>query len=209
ILTIQVVSRMRRLGHTIQPKDIFKYQTIASLSAAIGQGTDSRVSGEQGILSGSFGLLPIQSWYLEKEQPAISHFNQSVLLKIKKDITPAVLQAALDQLMIHHDALRLGFEKETGQWQQCYTATGSRLATDNLQDVTAVELPEKINAREDEHQQSLTIDQGQVVRMVLMQTPESEETNRLLMVVHHLAIDGVSWRIILEDLEQLLSALMR
>src|SRR6185437_16202323 len=139
ILTIQVVSRMRRLGHTIQPKDIFKYQTIASLSAAIGQGTDSRVSGEQGILSGSFGLLPIQSWYLEKEQPAISHFNQSILLKIKKDITPAVLQAALDQLMIHHDALRLGFEKETGQWQQCYTATGSRLATDNLQDVTAVE----------------------------------------------------------------------
>ena len=78
ILTIQVVSRMRRLGHVIQPKDVFNYQEIASLSAAIGRGMENEVTGEQGVLSGSFGLIPIQSWYLEKERADLSHFNQSV-----------------------------------------------------------------------------------------------------------------------------------
>ena len=84
ILTIQVVSRMRRLGHIPRPKDIFNYQEIASLSEAIRRRTEKEVKGEQGILTGSFGLLPIQSWYLEKERAEASHYNQSVLLKINK-----------------------------------------------------------------------------------------------------------------------------
>src|SRR5258708_38546122 len=103
---------MRRLGHIIQPRDIFTYQEIAGLSAAMKRNTGSGVSGEQGTLSGTFGLLPIQSWYLEKEPRELSHFNQSVLLKIDKRVTAEVLQSALDQLRSQHDALRLSFKKQ-------------------------------------------------------------------------------------------------
>ena len=72
ILTIQVVSRMRRLGHTIQPKDIFNYQTIGGLSEQLSRGTEKTSTGEQGLLSGTFGLVPVQAWYLEKEQADIA-----------------------------------------------------------------------------------------------------------------------------------------
>ena len=208
ILTIQVVSRMRRLGYVMQPKDIFNYQIIASLSEALGRNMESAVTGEQGILSGSFGLLPIQLWYLEKEPTAVSHFNQSVLLKINKSISAEILQASLDQLRLQHDVLRLSFKKQEGIWEQEYGNTHLELSVENLQEVAADSLSGQIGKTADRYQRSLSIEQGQLMRVVLMKTPESEEANRLLIVIHHLAVDGVSWRILLSDIEQLLSGFM-
>src|SRR5258708_6791212 len=198
---------MRRLGHIIHPKDIFTYQEIAGLSEAMKRNTGSGVSGEQGELSGTFGLLPIQSWYLEKEPRELSHFNQSVLLKIDKKITAVMLQKVLDQLRSQHDALRLSFKKSEGSWQQEYSSEPLELSVEEL-DTTKGSIAEQIRARADKYQRSLSITEGQLMRMVLMQTPEAEEANRLLMVIHHLGVDGVSWRILLEELDQQLSAIM-
>jgi amino acid adenylation domain-containing protein/non-ribosomal peptide synthase protein (TIGR01720 family) len=208
ILTIQVVSRLRRLGYIIQPKDIFNNQVIASLSDLISRGTDNKITGEQGILTGSFGLIPIQSWYLEKEPADISHYNQSVLIKINKNVTEQILQSVMDQLTSHHDALRLVFKKVKGLWQQEYSAAELKLDVDDLQDTSRDKLAETIGDLANKYQQSLAIDRGLLMRMVLMKTPAAESENRLLMVIHHLAVDGVSWRIILEDLEQLLGSFM-
>ena len=207
ILMIQVVSRMRRLGYIMQPKDIFNYQDIAGLANAISRGLDSVVIGEQGILNGSFRLLPIQSWYLEREQADVSHYNQSVLLKIHKGITAEVLQQVLDSLLLQHDALRLVFKKNEGEWVQEYGAGHLELSVEDLQDIGETNLAEKVGACGDKYQRSLSIEDGVLMRMVLMQTPEKEEANRLLIVIHHLAVDGVSWRILLSDLEHLLDGL--
>ena len=208
ILTIQVVSRMRRSGYTMQPKDIFNYQEIAGLSQAILRRDEREVIGEQGILSGSFGLLPIQVRYLEQDRADALHYNQSVLLKINKSITAGVLQTTLDQLRWHHDALRLEFKKSDGIWQQEYGINQLELSVEDLQDIGGDSLADEINDRANVHQQTLSIEQGQLMRMVWMQTPETEESNLLLIVVHHLAVDGVSWRILLEDMEQLLEGQM-
>ena len=135
ILTIQVVSRMRRSGYIMQPKDIFNHQAIAGLSDQIRQGTGSIATGEQGVLSGTFGLVPIQSWYLEKEPAELSHFNQSVLLKIDKSITAATLQTAFEQLLLQHDALRLVFEKSNNTWQQRYGTIQPQLAQEDLREI--------------------------------------------------------------------------
>jgi amino acid adenylation domain-containing protein/non-ribosomal peptide synthase protein (TIGR01720 family) len=205
ILMIQVLSRMRRLGHVI-PKDIFNYQEIASISDAIERGI-SNAPEEQRVLSGPFGLVPIQSWYLQREQADVSHFNQSVLLKIDKKITAEVLQAALDSLMLQHDALRLLFEKNTGVWRQEYGSAQTKLYVEDLQHVTEDILTEEISVCADKHQRSLSIEQGRLLQMVLMQTPGGAEANRLLIVIHHLGVDGVSWRILLSDLEHLLDGL--
>jgi amino acid adenylation domain-containing protein/non-ribosomal peptide synthase protein (TIGR01720 family) len=208
ILTIQVVSRMRRLGHIIQPKDIFNYQSIATLSEVLKHGINNGISGEQGILSGIFSLIPIQSSYFEKEQKEISHFNQSILLKINKKITIAMLQAALDNLRSQHDALRLVFKKSEGIWQQEYGMEHLQLNVEDLTGASKESLAEKVKIQADKYQRSLSIEHGQLMRMVLMQTPEHEEADRLLIVIHHLGVDGVSWRILLEDLERLLSGLI-
>jgi amino acid adenylation domain-containing protein len=87
IITIQAVSRARRFGYELKPKDIFIHQTIAGLSEAVAERAASVVTGEQGILKGESGLLPIQQWYFESAEKNVSHFNQSVLLSIDKNIS--------------------------------------------------------------------------------------------------------------------------
>ena len=208
ILTIQVVSRMRRLGYILQPKDLFNYQEIGVLSEAMKRSLASGVSGEQGELSGTFGLLPVQSWYLEKEPREISHFNQSVLLKIDKRITAEVLQTALDRLRSQHDALRLSFKKQEGVWRQEYENGPLALSVEDLQETGKESLAAQIGRSADNYQRSLSIEEGDLMRMVLIRTPETEEANRLLIVIHHLGVDGVSWRILLEDIDEQLSGLM-
>jgi amino acid adenylation domain-containing protein/non-ribosomal peptide synthase protein (TIGR01720 family) len=209
ILTIQVVSRMRRLGYLLRPKDIFNYQEIAGLSAAISRGMNSVVAGEQGVLGGSFGLVPIQSRYLERESAEASHFNQSILLKVDKGISIETLQLVLDQLTLHHDALRLIFKRNEGIWHQEYGTRQLQLDVDILDGGAGESLPEMITSHAGVYQRSLSIEEGILMRMALLQTAESEDANRLLIVIHHLAIDGVSWRILLEDLEHMLNSLQK
>jgi non-ribosomal peptide synthase protein (TIGR01720 family) len=59
----------------------------------------------------------------------------------------------------------------------------------------------------DQYQRSLDIEKGEIAKFVLVQTPQTEANNRLLIVIHHLSVDGVSWRILLEDIELLLTAI--
>jgi len=207
ILTIQVVSRMRRHGYELRAKDIFIHQTISRLSVAITERSQLEASGEQGMLRGLSGLLPIQQWYLEKNTAAISHYNQAILLGIKKSVSETTLTKVIEQLTRQHDALRFSYKKMDEGWQQEYTISSGVVVTENLQMATTETMAALIKENADRHQRLLDIEKGELVRVVLMQTPATESHNRLLLVIHHLAIDGVSWRIILEDLEQLLNTI--
>ncbi|QEM10872.1 non-ribosomal peptide synthetase [Mucilaginibacter rubeus] len=202
ILTIQVVSRARKYGIEIQPKDIFYHQVIARLAEAVHKNGAGKIKTEQGTLNGDVGLLPIQQWYLEQHQTEISHYNQAVLLSIDKNISVVTLQTCFDALVAYHDALRLQYGNTNGNWEQHYgTAKVEVLVEDltNVQDLTA-----GISAYANEYQRSLSITEGRLINVVLMKTADNETANRLSIVVHHLAIDGVSWRIILNDLNTLL-----
>ena len=207
ILTIQVVSRARRLGFNLQPKDLFIHQTIGRLSAAIVERSGANVVGEQGILTGLSGLLPIQQWWLEMDQAEIAHFNQSVLLGLDKVITASELGQAIEQLMEHHDALRFKYYQQDNKWQQEYGTYIGEVITEDFQSTPPGLLGSTITETASAHHRSLDLEKGELIRIALMQTPASEAENRLLIVIHHLAIDGVSWRILLEDLELLLSGL--
>ena len=115
IITIQVVSRARRMGYELAPRDIFLHQTIRKLSQALlGRGRGASL-GEQGLLEGGCGLLPIQHWYFEQEQTNYDHFNQSVLLGIAKDIGVSELSGAVKRLLGQHDVLRFRYQR--GAWR--------------------------------------------------------------------------------------------
>ena len=205
ILTIQVVSRLSRLGYNIQPKDIFVNQTIGQLSKIIESRSADNVVGEQGILSGQSGLLPIQQWYLQQDQKEVSHFNQSLLLAIDKSVSPEVLGQAFIDLFNQHDALRFTYKRNADGWVQQYGSTQPQLFVEKIQEINAQGLAKAITDLADKYQRDLSIEDGDIVRAVLIQPPAEESLNRLLLIIHHLAIDGVSWRILLEDLEALLS----
>jgi amino acid adenylation domain-containing protein/non-ribosomal peptide synthase protein (TIGR01720 family)/FkbM family methyltransferase len=210
IITIQVVSRARREGYELQIGDVFTYQTIARLSSLLEQRSNASVSssGEQFLLSGASGLLPVQQWYFEKKPEEISHFNQCILLGIDKAVTESVLKRAIEELSSHHDALRFKYYKKDGSWHQVYDYELKSVTVENLQAVPDSLLSSTITESADRFQRSLDIEKGDLVRVVLMQTPASETANRLLIAIHHLAVDGVSWRILLEDLEHLITGIL-
>ncbi|MBK8551807.1 MAG: AMP-binding protein [Ignavibacteria bacterium] len=207
IITIQVLSRARRMGYELKPRDIFIHQTISNLSVIIEERSASAITGEQGFLTGRSGLLPIQHAYFEEAGENISHFNQSVMLTIDKKVTQEILSSAVGKLTAHHDALRFRYKREDGQWIQEY---GEEICALNITDLSFVSddtLSKQIKENADKYQRSLNIKKGEIAKFVLIQTPEKETHNRLLIVIHHLATDGVSWRILIDDLEMLLSEL--
>jgi amino acid adenylation domain-containing protein/non-ribosomal peptide synthase protein (TIGR01720 family) len=205
ILTIQVVSRASRLGYSLQPKDIFTHQTISALALALAQKNQSEIKAEQGKLQGELGLIPIQSWYLETAKEHVSHFNQSVILALNKQIDSSMLEECFRVISNFHDSLRLVFRKEDGSWIQQYGHGGISLQTEDLQLLSADEIPGKIFELSALVQQSLSIENGILAKAIWIKMPEKVSRNRLLIVIHHLAVDGVSWRIILEDLQVLIT----
>ncbi|MBC9909503.1 non-ribosomal peptide synthase/polyketide synthase [Chitinophaga varians] len=203
IITIQAVGRIRRAGYELQPRDMFVHQHIAALAAHIQTHAGRAVTGEQGTLTGASGLLPIQQWFLNIDTAVLNHFNQSVLLGIDKKVALEVLTPAIQQLINHHDALRFVYHQQGNLWQQEYGPYEGKPEVVDLRSVAAAQLPAAITATADRYQASLDI-KGTLVQAVLILTPEAEVANRLFIVVHHLAVDAVSWRILLEDLQQLL-----
>ena len=113
--------------------------------------------------------------------------------------------------MIRHDALRLSFEKQDNQWEQSYTSQGLQLATDDLKNSTKADLSKSITGRAAHYQQSLDIQAGPLLPDGIDgNAAKRRETNRLLMVIHRLGRRrGMAWRILLEDLEELLSTISK
>jgi amino acid adenylation domain-containing protein/non-ribosomal peptide synthase protein (TIGR01720 family) len=145
-------------------------------------------------------LTPIQRWFLDGERVAPHHFNQSMLLEANGVQAPP-LRAALIALLAHHDALRLRFTHDGAGWQQrCDAPTGEAPLVEIDLSTLAPEAQEAALAREaDRLQACLSLSHG-LVRAALF--VRGARPARLLLAIHHLVIDGVSWRILLEDLER-------
>jgi amino acid adenylation domain-containing protein/non-ribosomal peptide synthase protein (TIGR01720 family) len=152
ILTIQVVSRASRMGYSLQPKDIFTHQTISALALALAQKNQSEIKAEQGKLQGELGLIPIQSWYLETAKEHVSHFNQSVLLTIDKQITPEQLEQSLELIIAQHDSLRLQFIKTEQGYRQSYGSSKSSLQIEDLHKTSKEQLTHAIEALSQSYQ---------------------------------------------------------
>ena len=197
ILSIQVVSRARQVGIHFTPKDLFRFQTVQTLAEAA-QDTPHREAAaiEQGPLSGSAGLTPIQHWFFDGRDTGLNHWNQALLLEPTEVIDPARLEAALEQLLAHHDALRLSFHRDGTSWSAEYRAPEP--FHDLLWHRQAATEAGRLELFESA-QRSLDIERGPLLRAVLTEGPGSEQ--RLLVAIHHLVVDGVSWRVLLEDLQ--------
>jgi len=211
ILTIQLVSRARREGLEFQVVDIFSTQTIAKLASLIDHRLNSakEVLGEQGVLNGESGLLPIQQWYFAKRHNSISHYNQSVLLKLNKTVVESDLIKMLESVAMFHDALRFKYFQLDGQWHQEYGNSTIVLHTEDFHLSPSATIMDSITKIVNEQQKSLSLEKGNLVKVIWFKMPEVYQENLLFFAVHHLAIDGVSWRILVEDMEMILSGIKR
>jgi non-ribosomal peptide synthase protein (TIGR01720 family) len=201
ILSIQVVSRARQAGLRLTAKDIFLHQTIGELAPHV---TAARTDdGEQPVV-GPLPLTPIQHWFFAAERRNPHHFNQSALVELTGDVDEDALRAALDALLTHHDALRMRFEQVDGEWRQHNPPPGAAGAAGprrhDLSGMDAVGQDSAMERIADEIHASFDLGNSPLLRGALfVRGPERPPS--LLLVAHHLVIDGVSWRILLDDLE--------
>ncbi|MDF2796222.1 MAG: pvdJ, partial [Pseudomonas orientalis] len=197
IISIQVVSRARQVGVHFSPKDLFQHQTVQSLAAVAREGGGA-VLLDQSALSGELLLLPVQQAFFADDIPQRHHWNQSVVLQPHQPLQASLLVAALEALIVHHDALRSTFVQGLAGWSAAYRGPHLHQADQVLWQTTLNTL-EELEALGEEAQRSLDLEAGPLLRAVLAQLADGSQ--RLLLVIHHLVVDGVSWRILLEDLQ--------
>ena len=200
ILSIQIISLARREGLKITPKLLFAHQTVAGL-AAVAEVAEN-AGGKEEVVSGDVPLTPIEHWFFEQNLEEPHHYNQAFMFEVAEKMDRLLLEAALKEVSRHHDALRLRFAREGNRWRQFYSAADDAPV---LQWMSLGRLPadaqrQSIESAAISTEAGLNLEHGPLWRVAYFSL-DSAEPDRMLIVVHHLAVDGVSWRPLLEDLE--------
>jgi non-ribosomal peptide synthase protein (TIGR01720 family) len=208
ILAIRLVSKARRAGLHFSVQDLFQHQSVAAL-AGVAQTTRVEAPGALPP-PGDVPLTPIQHWFFSLPLGRRHHFNQAVLLEARRRLDPALVEAAVAHLLGHHDALRLRFERDGSRWRQYYAESQelSEVCTRfDLSGLSGAAASRRLEREADLLQRRLDPERGPVLRVACFEMGE-DEPQRLLLVAHHLVIDGVSWRVLVEDLEGCCRALL-
>ena len=200
IQSIQIVSRARQKGIDLSPRMMLRYQTIAELASAAASEpvADQRPSRAS---DSAAEWTPVQRWFQELVLPQPHHFNQSVLLELDAALDLEHVRLAMEALVHQHAVLRTCFRKEAKGWkkQPCPPSQWTAIEVVDLRGKDAGAAAAMTEGVADRVQASLDLTSGVVVRAVYFDTDPGMAT-RLLLVIHHLAVDGVSWRILLDDL---------
>ncbi|PSM45369.1 non-ribosomal peptide synthetase [Streptomyces dioscori] len=203
ILSIQIVSRARRTGLALTTKDVFRHQTVAELALRVAESAPRPASGTDETVPAEAPLTPIQRWYLDHRRPGDAlRFTMTQRLELALGADPSALEQAVDALVYRHPALRTSFRHTEDGWHQQVLpqaphAVFTSYDTSHLDDP---ELEAQVQRAADAAQGALDPTEGRVVRVLLFDRGP-ERPAQLLLTVHHLAVDGVSWRILLGDLE--------
>ncbi|MFD0305959.1 non-ribosomal peptide synthase/polyketide synthase [Streptomyces sp. NPDC127119] len=203
ILSIQIVSRARRTGLALTTKDVFRHQTVAELALRVAESEPRPTSGTDDSVPAEAPLTPIQRWYLDHRRPGDTlRFTMTQRLELAVGTDLSALEQAVDALVSRHPALRTRFRHTEDGWcqqvlPQAPHAVFTRYDTSHLD---APELEAQVQRAADAAQRALDPTEGRVVRALLFDRGP-ERSAQLLLTVHHLAVDGVSWRILLGDLE--------
>ncbi len=199
IQSIQIVSRARQEGIWLTPRLMLRHQTVAELATA----ATASASTETPLLADrtdGVEWTSIQRWFHELDQPEPHHFNQAILLEVDDDLEPDHLRQAIEALVRQHPALRTCHQRHGEMWSQHESVPSTWAAIETVRLGGSFDSTERLASDvADRAQASLDLASGAVIRAVVFDTDPGQPT-RLLLVIHHLAIDGVSWRILLQDL---------
>ncbi|MCY9190590.1 condensation domain-containing protein, partial [Bacillus mojavensis] len=202
IKALQVSARLAAEGWSMTIQDLFRYPTVHELSGHI---TPLTSQAEQRPIEGEADLTPIQNRFFDQRHAFRDHYNQSVMLFSEKGFHADALRQALRKLTEHHDALRMVFTQNHAgrvvQYNRGIQITENELFGLHVADWTKEQakgtlLEEKFAAEEIVLQSNMNVKEGPLLQAGLFKTIEGDH---LLITIHHLAVDGVSWRILLED----------
>ncbi|WP_276485399.1 non-ribosomal peptide synthetase, partial [Paraflavitalea pollutisoli] len=193
IKSIQVVSRLKQRGYSLTIQDVLQYPVLEELAGRMS--LSGRSIGQE-VVQGAVPLGPVQHWFFNNGSKAFAHYNQSMLLRSRGPLSEAGLRAALMELVKHHDALRMVFRATPQGWVQENLGLAQGYGFTVVTGATG----DSFVSHCEEIQSGMDLQTGPLLKACLFR---GEAEDRLLLVIHHLVTDGVSWRILLEDLEQL------
>ncbi len=188
ILSMQVVARARAAGLLCRPRDVFVEQTVARLARVAGVADNAAGVIDEGV--GSVVATPIMGWLQDMDGPT-DQFNQTVVVQAPAGVGEADVAAVVQALLDRHAMLRARVEDDgAGSWSLTVPEAGSVQAGDCLQTAEVLDDEAVVAARS-------RLDPAAGVMLSALWVTGSAQ---LVLIVHHLAVDGVSWRILLEDL---------
>jgi amino acid adenylation domain-containing protein/non-ribosomal peptide synthase protein (TIGR01720 family) len=199
IKTIQIVSRMKKAGYKLEMRDIFKNPQISSLVPLVKK--IERIADQSAII-GTVPLTPIQKRFFENQIIDNHHYNQAVMIVLGEGFDQEAVKAVFSKIQKHHDALRMTYRENNEEIIQVNQGLNHPLSLQvfdyrNQEEEDAwVRLEGKVN----EIQVSINLETGPLLKLGLFYL---DDGCRLLIAIHHLVIDGVSWRILFEDIETL------
>jgi amino acid adenylation domain-containing protein/non-ribosomal peptide synthase protein (TIGR01720 family) len=206
IKAIQIASRLSQSGIDISVKNILTYQTIRQCCLNCKEGYDIKEY-EQGLVEGSIGFTPIVQWFSALKLKNPNYYNQSVLLRFKEKVDIEKLGQTLTKIVEHHDGLRLNLESERDVliFNNNHLEKGFNVETFDISGLSkenkALEM-ERIGVA---LKSSFDMEKSLLIKCAVINSDENEQY--LLLTAHHIVVDGVSWRIILEDLYNSYTAL--
>ncbi|MGM9978309.1 MAG: amino acid adenylation domain-containing protein, partial [Clostridium sp.] len=196
IKAIKVVSDLKQNGYEITVKDLIQERTIKNIVSKVKLISDKPLYSQEEVY-GIVPFTPIQKEFIKLHLPKPNHFNQAFMLK-KDKFNVEALKEALSSVIKHHDILRSIYRdkcQEILKEKECKLYDFYEVDFKNLE---GEELVNSIFNKSTEIQGSIDLEKGPLVKVALFRTSEEEH---LLISIHHLVVDAVSWRIILEDLE--------
>ncbi|MEK4548355.1 amino acid adenylation domain-containing protein [Bacillus sp. FSL L8-0173] len=196
IKALQVSARLGRYGWKMTASDLFRHPSIKELAPLIRKA--ERVI-DQRPVEGDIPWTPVQHWFLSQRMENRNHFNQSVMMFSSDALHKQPLKEALEHLVIHHDALRITVSAENESFRQInHGIQKDELYTLDIWDLSETDTWEReIETEVAALQQRMDIEKGPLLKAGWFKTRSGDY---LFITVHHLAVDGVSWRILLEDL---------
>ncbi|MEH1973942.1 MAG: beta-ketoacyl synthase N-terminal-like domain-containing protein [Nostoc sp.] len=200
IITIQIVAKANQLGLKLTSQQMFMHQTIAELATATGV-AETNLS-EKSSINRELYLTPIQHRFFEQNQADAHSWNQSLILEMQQICDPKVLKQAVKYVIEYHDVFRLRFLQKESGWQQIKANTNDIMVYKHL-DLSALPENQQKYAFESaiaELQSNFNLSEGTLVKVAFIEL-RSPTNTYLVITIHHLLIDAVSWQILLKDLQ--------
>lgn len=202
IKCILICSKVRSKGYSLTIEDVLTQRTIQNIAKRLKKLT---LPSGQEVVQGYAPLTPIQEWFFNGEIKTKYHFNQSVMLEFEQGISTEEIKQIFKKLLSHHDALRTVFKQENSLYKQ-HVSGNVQLALE-VHDLRQQKKPnEHLLAIANAIQSSINLANGPLLKLGLF---NMRDADRLLIVIHHLVVDGVSWRVLFEDIESLLRQLKK
>ncbi|MDQ4024786.1 MAG: condensation domain-containing protein, partial [Actinomycetota bacterium] len=201
ILSIQIVARAAARGVKLLPKQVFEAQTVAELAALVAAPVAAEPGPARNLVTGPVPMTPIQRWFFEQDLSGAHHFNQAMLLELRGPADEGALRAALGAVTEQHDALRTRWHRDGLGWRGVIAPSedADLLFSFDLSRHDPATTMLEMERAATSVQASFDLERGPLLRAGLF-TFGDLQPPQVLLAIHHLVVDAISWGSLVHDL---------